>query len=91
MKGSIDYLRKVRDICKTNKGSCKQCPLGEKRKLEDNYCPRLTDPRSWSDERISDMVKIEGVGKQTKEAEHKTLIDLVAEWDEAVLKNGYVN
>lgn len=61
MKGAINYLRAVRDICEKNKGDCKRCPLGDKRRLEDNICPRLTDPRTWSDDFVNSMVRIEEV------------------------------
>lgn len=61
MKGSINYLRQVHDICEKAKKDCKRCQLGEKRRLEDNICPRLTDPRSWDDEKINAMIRIEGV------------------------------
>lgn len=57
MKGSINYLQSVHDICEKAKKDCKRCQLGEKRRLEDNYCPRLTDPRSWDADRIVAMVR----------------------------------
>ncbi len=85
MKGAINYLRAVRDICEKNKGNCKRCPIGNKRKLEDNICPRLTNPASWSDERIAEMVRVENVKQD------ETLIDLVAKWDAAVEKYGFIN
>lgn len=58
MKGSIDYLKTIRDICRENTGDCKRCPLGNKPKIDDNYCPRLTHPNTWSNVRISDMVRL---------------------------------
>ena len=61
MKGSIDYLRKVRDICQEHKGDCKRCPLGERRILTENICPRLTNPMSWDDDKITTMVKVERI------------------------------
>jgi hypothetical protein len=57
MKGAINYLKSIRDICRENCGDCKRCPLGEKQKIDDNYCPRLTHPNTWSNERIVDMVR----------------------------------
>jgi hypothetical protein len=57
MKGAINYLRTVRDICEKNKGNCKRCPFGNKRKLEDNLCPRLIHPCNWDAERIVEMVR----------------------------------
>lgn len=60
MKGAINYLKAIRDICRENKGDCKNCPLGNKKQLDLNYCPRLTHPNTWSNERIADMVRIKG-------------------------------
>jgi hypothetical protein len=57
MKGTIKYLQTIRDICRNNNGDCKRCPLGEKRELSDNMCPRLTHPNTWSNERIVKMVR----------------------------------
>jgi hypothetical protein len=61
MKGSIEYLRAVRGYCEKYNADCKVCPLGEKRKVDDNICPRVVHPMLWSDELISDMVKIKAV------------------------------
>ena len=58
MKGSINYLRAVRDLCEKNKADCKICPLGNKRAVDDNICPRVVHPAKWSDEKIREMVKI---------------------------------
>lgn len=52
-KGSINYLRKLRDICIDHK----RCPLGEKPRVEDNLCPRLSHPMRWDDYKITEMVK----------------------------------
>jgi hypothetical protein len=60
MKGSIAYLRKVREYCIQNNGDCKNCPLGKEKNVDDCLCPRLTWPRLWDDYRIVDMVKIGG-------------------------------
>lgn len=57
MKGAINYLRKVRDICREHKGSCKNCPLGHQRNLTDTRCPRLVEPWKWTDETTTDMVR----------------------------------
>lgn len=57
MKGSINYLREVKKICKDNKGDCWKCKLGNQRKIKDTLCPRLTEPRTWSDSKTTDMVK----------------------------------
>lgn len=59
MKGSIEYLRKLRETCKEHKGNCKYCPLGSGR-LDETTCPRLTSPDSWTDEKTAEMVKIGG-------------------------------
>ena len=61
MKGTINYLMAIRNICRANNGDCKRCQLGNKKKLEDNYCPRLTHPNTWDNDRIVDMAKIKGV------------------------------
>ena len=57
MEGAINNNRKLRDICKSNKGDCRECPLGHQERLEDTLCPRLTSPRSWSDEKTTEMVR----------------------------------
>lgn len=58
MKGSIEYLRKLREICKDHKGDCKGCPLGKYKKVTDCDCPRLIHPSDWSDKDIAKMVRI---------------------------------
>ena len=36
-------------------------PLGKEEDIMDTHCPRLTEPRSWSNEKITDMVgKVRG-------------------------------
>ncbi|MBP5424293.1 MAG: hypothetical protein J6Y78_17815 [Paludibacteraceae bacterium] len=57
MKGAINYLKSIRDVCREYSGDCKKCPLGNKPKLDDNLCPRLTHPNTWSNDRIVEMVK----------------------------------
>ncbi|MCR5705169.1 MAG: hypothetical protein K6G85_11230 [Eubacterium sp.] len=57
MQGAIDYLRKVRDICRSNKGSCRDCPLGNQVELKDTRCPRLIEPWKWTDSTTTDMVR----------------------------------
>lgn len=61
MRGAINYLKAIKEICRENLGDCKKCPLGKEPKLENNICPRLTHPNTWSNERIVEMVK--GVDK----------------------------
>lgn len=58
MKGSINYLRKLKEICEDNNGYCKQCPLGDFEKVEDCRCPRLIAPKYYTDEKILEMVRI---------------------------------
>lgn len=58
MKGSIDYLKKLSQICKEHKGDCKRCPLGSSENVKDCKCPRLNHPETWTDEKIVNMVRI---------------------------------
>ena len=58
MKGTIEYMQKLRDICREHTGDCKACPLGEYEKIEDCRCPRLNHPNTWSNHDIVRMVKI---------------------------------
>jgi hypothetical protein len=60
MKGAIAYLRTVRQYCMDANGDCKNCPLGKEKDVKDCLCPRLTQPRSWDDYRILEMIKIGG-------------------------------
>ena len=60
MRGSINYLQKISDICKANNGNCKRCPLGNKPVIDDNLCPRLTHPETWTKEKILEMVRRSG-------------------------------
>ena len=57
MKGAINYLTEVKSICTKHKGDCRMCPLGEQTRLEDTLCPRLTNPKSWDNEKIRNMIK----------------------------------
>jgi hypothetical protein len=54
--GAINSYRDLRDICRKYSGSCRDCPLGKEEDIMDTHCPRLTEPRSWSNEKITDMV-----------------------------------
>jgi len=56
MKGTILYLRKLREICRENKGDCKACPLG-KGELKETLCPRLTSPMYWTDKKTTEMAR----------------------------------
>lgn len=49
LKGTINYLRAVRDIC-NNYSSCKDCKLGA-----DN-CPYHEPPLCWTDAHILSMI-----------------------------------
>lgn len=57
MKGAINYLKAIRDICRDNAGDCKRGPLGKEPRVDANICPRLTHPNTWRNERILEMVK----------------------------------
>ena len=63
MKGSIEYMRHLRTYCKTHKGDCKRCPLGNKPNISDNICPRLLHPKNWTDEKILEMVRMRGANE----------------------------
>ena len=55
MKGAIEYLRTVRDICR--KGDCNgRCPLNPDR--ENNRCPWRSEnyPAGWTDGHILGMI-----------------------------------
>jgi hypothetical protein len=54
--GAINSYWDLRDICRKYSGSCRNCPLGKEEDIMDTHCPRLTEPRSWSNEKITDMV-----------------------------------
>ena len=56
-EGAISDYRSLRDICKHNKGDCRNCQLGDQERLEDTLCPRLTPPRSWTNEKTAEMVR----------------------------------
>lgn len=58
MKGAINYLKKIKEICKEHKGDCKNCPLGKYKDLSDCKCPRLMHPENWTDEKIVEMVRV---------------------------------
>lgn len=58
MQGAINYLRKIRDICRKHKGSCNDCPLGNQKELKDTRCPRLLQPWQYTDSITTDMVTI---------------------------------
>lgn len=56
MKGAIEYLRAVRDICKNEKLTCEECPL----KVASEYlvgCPMEVKPACLSDDDIFYMVQ----------------------------------
>lgn len=56
MIGAINYLRTLRETCREAEGRCRVCPLGKDPDINKTLCPRLTDPRAWSDEKTSKMV-----------------------------------
>lgn len=49
--GAINSYWDLRDICRKYSGSCRNCPLGKEEDIMDTHCPRLTEPRSWSNEK----------------------------------------
>lgn len=55
--GAIDYLREIKEICRQNKGSCRNCPLGDKQSIQDCRCPRLLEPWKWTNEITTEMVR----------------------------------
>lgn len=56
MIGAIEYLRALREACIQAEGRCRQCPLGQEQDIRKTICPRLSDPKTWSDEKTSKMV-----------------------------------
>lgn len=66
MKGAIEYLRTVRDICRTS--DCKgHCPLYPDK--ENNRCPWSADtyPSGWTDEDILAMIRAADLAKRGQE------------------------
>jgi hypothetical protein len=57
MKGAINFVVGLREMCRENKGDCKKWPIGKEKDLDKTLCPRLTHPESWSDDKIVDMVR----------------------------------
>ena len=55
MIGAIEYLRAVRDVCIQADGRCRQCPLGKQTDIRDTLCPRLTDPKTWINDKTTKM------------------------------------
>lgn len=55
MKGAIEYLQAVRDICQREQGGCNKCPLA----TASEYffgCPNESDPRKWTNGDILAML-----------------------------------
>lgn len=57
VKGTINYLSAVENVCKKYNGEYKNCPLGNFQKIEDCCCPRLIEPRKYTVEKINQMVR----------------------------------
>lgn len=57
MRGAIEYLMELQQICFQNNRNCKTCKLGKQQKLRDTLCPRLSDPQCWDKDRIAKMVR----------------------------------
>jgi hypothetical protein len=49
MEGAINYLRRLRDICKSQQ-TCESCELAK-------YCPFLVAPLDYTDEQTTEMVR----------------------------------
>lgn len=59
MKGAIEYLKAVRDICTKSNLNCDVCPLMDIKEFGDlSSCPMMTSPNAWSDEHILKMVSM---------------------------------
>ena len=55
MKGAIEYLQAVRDICQREQGHCNKCPL----MTASEYffgCPIESNPRNWTNGDILAML-----------------------------------
>lgn len=57
MTGTINYLRALQKTCAAAGGDCWNCPLGKDKKINETLCPRLTEPRTWSDEKTTEMAR----------------------------------
>ncbi len=59
MKGAVEYLRALRDICTKAELKCNTCPLMEIKEHGDlPSCSVMTSPNAWSDEDILRMVSM---------------------------------
>lgn len=57
MQGAINYLRRVKEICREHMGDCKSCPLGDKPHPSECTCPRVLEPWKWTDDKTTEMVR----------------------------------
>lgn len=57
MIGTIQYLRELKKICTAAEGDCWNCPLGQYKNIYDTLCPRLTEPKTWTEEKTTAMAK----------------------------------
>lgn len=74
MIGTIDYLRELKKTCREAEGDCWNCPLGKGEDLNETLCPRLTEPRTWSEEKTTAWQKRSGSkGEYMPTGERKTL------------------
>ena len=60
MKGSINYLAQLKEVCEQKEGLCANCPLNQNKNNDNNegICPYLSKPFSWNNNKIVRMVKI---------------------------------
>lgn len=57
MIGAINYLRELNKTCAAVEGDCWSCPLGRAKEIKNTLCPRLTEPRTWTEEKTTAMAK----------------------------------
>lgn len=57
MIGAINYLRELNKTCAAAEGDCWNCPLGQYKNIYDTLCPRLTEPKTWTEEKTTAMAK----------------------------------
>lgn len=57
MIGTINYLRELNKLCTEAQGNCWECKLGQYKNIYNTLCPRLTEPRTWTEEKTTAMAK----------------------------------
>lgn len=71
MKGAIEYLRAVRDICKDSNLNCDKCPLMNASEYSAG-CPIENKPAFLTDEDILFMVKLPERVKNERATKHSS-------------------